>query len=460
MATRGRPGAKQVADHSVSDGGEQRRIPQKPPGPERCDVCSAVSAAGAAADLIDVAPLEEDLTKEPQQIVVTIMSNDPAKVCLKVDPALHYRNVELEPYRFLGRGGYGSVFYSRRANVAVKALTHGASFRWELAVSLIVSSAARRQELSDIAKHFLQIYAFSSVEKIIVMEYIRHDLRTYLDEHCKPVTQSALDALVREFRGLAKALAFFHIECGLAHLDVKQNNILVNCDPRTGDPVRMVLADFSLAAINGNSFLNKCCMVCPGRPGVTGVHIIDTEDAVNSLPSNNILLFRMSRRPPEFLLDYCNGVGPRCGEVMGAMTTFAMDVFALGSVVHEVLLLCLSRVLGRDPFPHMTCTDEPMDHKTILSLLAYRLALTDYLSQSWSSAGFVNPAGTREGISSALQWECMRDMFLASAEAWTRTVRRKMNGARSPSMFADILDLSILLCHFDPDVRRTVSALA
>lgn len=420
-----------------------------------------MSVADAAADLIDVVPLEEDLTKEPRQIVVSIMPNDPSKVCLKVDPALHYRNIELEPYTFLGRGGYGSVLYSRRAKVAVKALDINDAFRWELAVSLIVSSAARRQELSDIAKHFLQIYAFSSVEKIMVMEYMHYDLRAYMEKHLKPVTQSALNALVREFRGLVKALTFFHVECGLMHLDIKQNNILVNCDPRTGDPTRMVLADFSLATINGNSFLNNCCMICPNRPGVPGTHIIDTEDVVNSLPSENIILYRMDKRPPEFLLNYCNGIIPSCGEVMDAMTTLGMDVFALGHVVQEVLLLCLTRALGGDPIPRIAIDSEIIDHKTVLSVLAYRLVLTDQLLHPWSSIESANnPAGTCDDITSGLHLEFMRDMFLGSVESWKRNIRRKVKGLCVPSMFTDLFDLSILLCHYNPDKRRSVSTLS
>lgn len=389
------------------------------------------------------------------------MPNDPSKVCLKVDPSLNYRSINLEPCVLLGRGGYGAVFYSRRANAAVKVIALNDAFRWELAVSLIASSAARRPELSDIAKHFLQVYAFSTVERMIVMEYMKHDLRSYLDRHRSAFGPSTLRAFAREFKGLSKALAFFHVECGLMHLDIKHDNILVNCDPETGDPTRLVLADFSLASVNGNSFLNKCCMVCPKRHGLDGMRIINTDDVVNSIPSEDILLYRVEKRPPEFLIDYCNGARHNGGEVMDAMTSLAMDLFALGHVTQEVALLLLARATGEDAVPKLDSGSKYLNYLTMLKILAYRIALTDNLLHPRSDLAFLkNPAGTRSAIAGMLRAECMRDMFTEASDSWQRTMRRRVSTLRVPDIFKDLFNLTVLLCHFDADVRRSVPSLS
>ncbi|QEG54074.1 Serine/threonine-protein kinase UL13 [Cacatuid alphaherpesvirus 2] len=386
------------------------------------------------------------------------MPNDPSKICLKVNSDLNHRRINLEPYVFLGKGGYGSVFYSRSANVAVKTLALSDAFRWELAVSLIISSAARRPELAAIAKHFLQVYAFSTIERKIVMEYMRHDLRAYMAIHGRKSSPTTMAAFAREFRGLSKALAFFHVECGLMHLDIKQENILVNCDPQTGDPERLVLADFSIVSINGNSFLNKCCMICPNRVGLEGTRIINTDDAVNAIASEGILMYRVDKRPPEFLIDYCNGHRYCSGKVMDAMTSLALDLFALGQVVQEIMLECLchTKNFGIKQQPELS-SGSCADNLTLLQILSYRIALTDTILHPWSDLGFIeHPAGTVTAVVSQLKEAHDREAFVDFLDLWRNSLRRRAENVIVPRSFRAIFNIGILLCHFDQEIRRSV----
>ena len=71
----------------------------------------------------------------------------------------------------------------------------------------------------------------------MVMEYMEHDLRSYLDNLKEPLSLSEIKCIVRQ---LLSALAYMH-EHWIIHRDLKTPNILINNDGRA------CLCDFGLA---------------------------------------------------------------------------------------------------------------------------------------------------------------------------------------------------------------------
>ncbi len=406
-------------------------------------------------DLEHIAPVSEDLTKESRQLAIYIMPK-PNKICLKVNPKMSYRWFNLEGSTVIGNGGYGSVQYAPKYHMAVKIFESDGHFRWELAMSLILSNAARRPELSDIAKHFLQIYAFSKIERAFVMEPLSHDLKTYAKRYKDNFTMETLNTLTSEFKGLAKALAFLNIDCGLVHMDVKSNNILVKCDAN-GKLSRLVLADFSLTGPNTNSILNQSMMVCPSRGVVEGLKIIDSTTVKNHIPSDSFIIYNGHCRAPEVIINYCNGKRYR-DQPMDALETLGLDLFSLGQVVQEILfegILCRSREFSFKPKPNTI--HEKLSHDYMMRVLAYRIVLSDNLISRGCDLSFTGPlSGTVESVNASLFRELDRILFQSHVEMYERIdLREKLLNVIIPPETRGLCTLAGLLCHWDADLRRS-----
>lgn len=79
----------------------------------------------------------------------------------------------------------------------------------------------------------------------MVMEYMEHDLRSYLDNLREPLSLSEIKCIVQQ---LLSALAYMH-ENWVIHRDLKTPNILINNDGRA------CLCDFGLARYRGSIFV-------------------------------------------------------------------------------------------------------------------------------------------------------------------------------------------------------------
>ena len=192
--------------------------------------------------------------------------------------------------RVLGSGGFGQVFEAKCAGrkVAVKQLTLKSKLR--NANAPVESLRAESLLLEYSHRNLVEILAVlnsDSIEEcLIVMEFAgERNLQTIIDDECTPLPQQRR---IRIALDIASGLEFMH-EQGLAHLDIKPANVIVNSE------FDCKICDFG------------CCQY---------VELGDTKDFQPPSPTNSSLAGTYTYRAPELL--------------KGEFPTTKADLYSLG----------------------------------------------------------------------------------------------------------------------------------
>jgi proto-oncogene serine/threonine-protein kinase mos len=192
--------------------------------------------------------------------------------------------------RVLGSGGFGQV-YEARCNgrkVAVKQLTLKSKLRNANAPEESLRAESLLLEYSH--RNLVEILAVlngDSIEQcLVIMEFAgERNLQTIIDDEC---TSLAEERRIRIALDIASGLEFMH-EQGLAHLDIKPANVIVNSE------FDCKICDFG------------CCQY---------VELEDTKDFQPPSPTNSSLAGTYTYRAPELL--------------KGEFPTTKADIFSLG----------------------------------------------------------------------------------------------------------------------------------
>ncbi|QFU14590.1 tegument serine/threonine protein kinase [Psittacid alphaherpesvirus 5] len=298
-----------------------------------------------------------------------------------VNPKYHFTEIRLEPYELLGVGSYGNVVKSGCGRTALKRFADKNYFRWELAISLILISETHVGFGTHVRDNFLKPLAFSAKEQTIAFELMSMDLKTYVTTDSIHFTDFTWMLFVKNYLCLESAIKFMNFSCGIAHLDIKLENILVNIDPVTNMPLRFVIADFSVAGFNASSPFSACNISCPSRSSVCGFELIGKTELLLNRPNTTFIVGHGHMQPPEILLAYINGYSFN-RHILDIVESFSIDIYALGQTLLEVILLRAVNVELALPISRIPSDSacDPICKKYALKVLAYRIVLEKNLA--------------------------------------------------------------------------------
>ncbi|UJO49843.1 UL13 [anatid alphaherpesvirus 1] len=398
----------------------------------------------------------------PSYILQATRIENVFNVVFSINPSLHFTSVALpEQPSFLGSGGYGEVQLYKRNGIALK--TSRQHFRGELLMTLLASESGLRAKSIIGEDRIITILGFSLPYKQMIFKAYDMDMTLYSHKLAK-ITPKARHwaALERAYIGLAKALTFLNISCGLTHLDVKSENIFINVVSGT-DLVLLdaVLGDFSLMLLNANSTIMRSELeIQTGATNPTKIRIYRR----NVQPIFCMVLGHAYAQPPEILLNALNGDGLTTPiEPINPEEGLAIDIYALGQSLIEVLINAslnpLNRLaLVRNPtyfyFHHQVRRD------FLLSSLAYRCIFFRRIFPTTDlTIQFGNPWNNYDDIRHKLRDLEYRGSFGAHYNRFNLTHGRLFDELVIPQSISQLLELAALFCHANPKARSAAPLL-
>ena len=192
--------------------------------------------------------------------------------------------------RVLGSGGFGQVYEARCSGrkVAVKQMTLKSKLRNANAPeeSLRAESLLLEYNHQNLVKILAVLNGNSIEECFVIMEFAgERNLQTIIDDECTPLSEQRR---IRIALDIASGLEFMHDQ-GLAHLDIKPANVIVNSE------LDCKICDFG------------CCQY---------VELSDTKDFQPPSPTKSSLAGTYTYRAPELL--------------KGEFPTTKADIYSLG----------------------------------------------------------------------------------------------------------------------------------